>query len=357
MALWLQDSFDGYSVASDLIGNGSVWASTITALPSLSATGGRWGGQCISMSGAQGLISPQFTTNMAFNSVASAFAIAGWFNFGSTKPSGAMTLGGFGLQVSLSNWCGFGLNTSGQLTQTSNAGSSGPYSTQNLCDGNWHWIEAYDVNTGAGSTIKASVDGIVVQTTNSASNNFNPPAPFYMFLQNTATGPTAIKVDDVFFWTADAALVTGDIVLASFPIGPKRIRTASPTGAGSNTNMTPLSGANYANVNQFPVNDGDTSYVSTSLTGIRDTYSFGGAVVPANEIPSWATVKVVAKNADAGAINYRGLAYNGGNFGLGATAITPNSYAQASFPIFRDPATSSAWDNAGINAAEFGVGT
>jgi hypothetical protein len=114
-----------------------------------------------------------------------------------------------------------------------------------------------------------------------------------------------------------------------------------------------LSGANYTNVDENPP-DGDTSYVSATTSGIRDSYGFGSPVQGIN--PLFVCVNCYAENPDAGAVSLQGLTYNGSTYGLGDSKPAPLSYQTVQFPIFRDPATSAAWTKAGINTAEFGVG-
>jgi hypothetical protein len=154
-------------------------------------------------------------------------------------------------------------------------------------------------------------------------------------------------------WDNQNGSQAGDITSTNLPIGPKRIRTAWPTGAGTNTHFTPDSGSNYTRVNENPP-DGDTSYVQDSNSGDRDSYAFAGNVIPSTDTPSWVTVNTYAKNADAGSINIQGLAYNG-SYKLGDSRAAPPAYATQQFPLFVDP-SGNPWTAANVNAAEYGVG-
>lgn len=57
-------------------------------------------------------------------------------------------------------------------------------------------------------------------------------------------------------------------------LGECRIDVIWPTGAGTHTDWTPNTGANYAAVDEKPF-DGDTTYVESLVSGEKDTYVFG----------------------------------------------------------------------------------
>lgn len=169
----------------------------------------------------------------------------------------------------------------------------------------------------------------------------------------TTAGGITIDIDDLIVWDDQTGLQTGELVTANFPIGAKKCETQWPNGAGTNTNWAPLTGANYAQVNENP-SDWDTSYVQASASGIRDSYAFPGSIVGVN--PLVAVVNAVAKNADAGSISIQGLTYSGASYGLGDSKPAGSAYTTTQFPLFRDPNTGAAWTKAGVNAAQFGVG-
>jgi hypothetical protein len=164
-----------------------------------------------------------------------------------------------------------------------------------------------------------------------------------------------MKIDDLIIYDGAAGDLTGELIAASYPLGAKRIYTAWPTGAGSNTNWSIVSGANWSNVNENPPND-DVTYIESSVSGTRDSYNYGGSMIPNTDTPSWVCVKTRAKNQGGGTANIQGLTYSGSTYGLGDSKTAPNAYQMMDFPIYTDPATGLAWTNNGVNNAEFGVG-
>lgn len=154
----------------------------------------------------------------------------------------------------------------------------------------------------------------------------------------TYTG-TTFKVDDMY--VADSRL------------GNVKVETLFPSGAGATTQWTPLSGANYENVDENP-SDGDTSYVSTATTGQIDTYAFGDLASTTGVIAA-VKVNVVAKIDVAGACEIAPVLRPASTDRLG-NAITPSTNYAWYNQIFNiNPEDSQAWEIADVNGSEFGI--
>lgn len=156
--------------------------------------------------------------------------------------------------------------------------------------------------------------------------------------QGTYTG-TVFKLDDMY--VADSRL------------GNVKVETLFPSGAGATTQWTPLSGANYENVDENP-SDGDTSYVSTDTVNEIDTYAFGNLTSTTGIIAA-VKVNVVAKIDTAGACEIAPIVRPATTDRVGNT-ITPGTvYGWFSQLYNTNPEDSQAWEIADVNGSEFGV--
>jgi hypothetical protein len=349
--LLFTDGCDAYAATADLTKKWST--NTSTTFITFNATGGAFGAGSISLGNGVGVLtSPTFNTGVAsYNNGYGMFAF--WFR-STTTPSSiyqflqagsiAQPLGIMELRVT----------TTGQLVIIAwDSGNSTPAQGPNVCDNQRHWIEVQTLisNNNSYITIQVYVDGSLVINIPTGTL-YQTISPLQVIsLVSAAVGSTTF-IDDLLVWDDRVGLQPGELITASFPIGPKKCETKWPSGAETNTNWTPLSAPNWSQVNENPPN-GDTSYVSATASGTRDSYAFPGTVTGAN--PLVTVVNCYAENADAGAVNIQGLAYSS-SYGLGDSKLAPSVYGTMQFPIFRNPATSAAWTTAGVNAAQFGVG-
>ena len=127
-----------------------------------------------------------------------------------------------------------------------------------------------------------------------------------------------------------------------------------PDGVGYINQWTPLSGANWENVEEVPP-DEDTTYVSTVDVGHRDSYSMQN--VPAGTVPlGFQTLLYARKETEGGAslqptFRQTGITYDSNTQGIS----TPDEYRYMIQPYDTNPATGVAITETEINAAEFGV--
>ena len=126
-----------------------------------------------------------------------------------------------------------------------------------------------------------------------------------------------------------------------------------PDAAGTYSQWTPLTGPNYAQVNEALV-DNDTSYVYTATTGAMDTYKFGPFTLPSGGAITDVQAVAIARKDDAGAHQVAQVIRSGGANVVGTPEPVMNSYTcfRTIYPV--DPATAAPWTLAGLNAAEFG---
>lgn len=133
--------------------------------------------------------------------------------------------------------------------------------------------------------------------------------------------------------------------------GDCRVRTYLPNSNGTYTDFAPSAGTNYQNVNATYA-DEDATYNEASNLGDKDSYgvtaSLNGPVVGLqvqNYLKKSGTIPVKIKN----------LVRSGGSDYLGDEKTLNTVYEYKSTVFENNPATSSAWNEATINAAEFGV--
>ena len=144
----------------------------------------------------------------------------------------------------------------------------------------------------------------------------------------------------------DAGAVNNDF------LGDCKVVCILPNGAGNSSQFTPSAGANYENVDDATPDD-DTTYNAASVAGYKDTYAMGDVTITG-------TIKgvqalVLARKDDAGSRTARILCRSGAADYNGDTFSLLDSYVYNRKIWEADPATAAAWDEAGINAAEFGL--
>lgn len=129
-----------------------------------------------------------------------------------------------------------------------------------------------------------------------------------------------------------------------------------PDGDGGILDWTPLggSGAHFSEINTLPA-PGDTSYVSSSTPGQRDSYTW-------QDIVSFSgTVKTVqlsysARSNDEGLRTFQNTIGNTGTEEQGTEFGLPNDYIYFHQCFDTDPATGLPWTVANFNAKQFGIG-
>lgn len=134
-------------------------------------------------------------------------------------------------------------------------------------------------------------------------------------------------------------------------LGPVRIQTLSPNAAGADTGLTPVGGANYANVSDQSA----ATYNYSATVGARDTYALPDLVVGTTSVLAVRNV-VTGQNSDAGAGGFKPVVRSGGTNYYDTTVTvgaTNKVYSQAVRET--DPATSAAWTVTNVNALQVGA--
>ena len=353
------DSTDGYAAIADVLKKWNTAAGTV------STAGGRFGAGALQVDAAYCFI-------QQFNDTTQPDICIGFSLKVSANPSTEMRF------LTLTNQDGFlGANTYNAALHFATNGRIGfskwgsgaittadVYSAVSVTDGAWHWIEfRFKMDSAAAGTARVYIDGsLQIDNSDPAASSLTGTytagglnQPNRIYLNRTASTGVNWLIDDLVIYD-DVAGVTGDLRSSvNFPLGDSRIEILYPTGAGSTTQWTPNTGANYAAVDEA-VSDEDTTYVQNGTSTQKDLYAFG------NLSGTPATVHAVVvnargKSADAGAPGVKGTTLSAAAVGDSASMTLGAAYRNHQLNIPIDPNTSAAWTGAAIDAAEFGVKT
>jgi hypothetical protein len=208
----------------------------------------------------------------------------------------------------------------------------------------YRFIEIKAFANGASGTVEVHVDGVVEIA--STTVNIGSTAIGQVLFQNVASGGTvglATTVDDIY------VLNTSGSTNNTF-LGDSRVATVWPSGAGSHTQWTPLSGANYTNVDETTP-DGDTTYNFDSSVGDIDSFPTVG--VDADATVYGVQTNLYARKDDTGTRQIADVIRQGSTDYVGSTVTLASGYSFYSQIHDQDP-TGSDWTAATVNADEFG---
>lgn len=178
------------------------------------------------------------------------------------------------------------------------------------------------------------------------------PVTQVIFGNGTSSVSDAVSFDDI--WVADEVDATATQGRPNNTLlGDLKVVTLLPTAAGDVTGWTPSTGANWAAVDETPVNTSD--FVSTSIAGTQDLYTMSD--IPANTVTVFGVRPGhYAQKADAGAAFIKPLLKQG-NGTLSTQAVQPLTYGSWvgvwGVPTFTK-ADGSVWSPPDINALQAG---
>lgn len=133
-------------------------------------------------------------------------------------------------------------------------------------------------------------------------------------------------------------------------LGDIRVQTIVPNAAGSSTQFTPSSGANYTTVDELPYSASD--YVTSATSGNRDTYALGDIV--ATTTIYGVQNNVIAKKTDSSAVSLKPAFKSSSTVSYGTTKVLSANAESIRDLRIQDPNTSAAWTDSGVNALEAG---
>lgn len=133
-------------------------------------------------------------------------------------------------------------------------------------------------------------------------------------------------------------------------LGNKRVQTFNVTGAGTNAQFTPSTGANYQNVDEATLDEAD--YNDSGTIGHIDSFTHAPIAVSADTTD--VALTVMAASNDGGGTIRPGFWIGGVWYDAGADfALSATDHAQQQ-GFLLNPATAAAWTPTAFNAAEIG---
>lgn len=270
------------------------------------------------------------------------------FVFGCNFMMSGTVNGGGGYFVSFEDTtneqCSLRVSSSGQIIVSRN-GTTLATSLNTLSANTWYHIEAKITihnSTGAYEVrVNGSATGWIGAATNANTRGTGTNNYINSFALRSANG--AATFDDVYL------LDTSGAVANDF-IGPQKIMTIRPAGAGHYAQWTGNYASNFANVNEA-IADGDGSFNMSSTANQIDTFAMTD--VPTGTVS--AIQHVIEARRDAGAARtLRAKTRISGSDYDGTSVVLSTSHLFYTDPVSISPATSSAWTDSEINGAEFG---
>ena len=135
-------------------------------------------------------------------------------------------------------------------------------------------------------------------------------------------------------------------------LGDVRVQCLFPNGPGATTGWTPLSGANWQNVDEVPP-DGDTTYVSAGTPGTIDTYAMTDLAATTGTVKGVQTV-IDARKDDSGTRTIAPVFHIGASDYVGTNQNIMTAYSMFLQPYDTSPATSAAWTVSEVNGLNLG---
>jgi hypothetical protein len=139
--------------------------------------------------------------------------------------------------------------------------------------------------------------------------------------------------------------------------GDRAVITIYPNGVGANSDWIPSSSGvdNYAEVDEAPAIDDDSTYVSSGTPTDTDTYACESAPSIGTTAVDAVAVNICARKDDAGARTIRPIIRMGSSDYAGTSAGMLINYTIKQ-EVWNNPpdAPSQAWTDSDVNGAEFG---
>lgn len=342
MALLFIDGFDHYATA-DLSKKGWTLIAT-TGVMTVNASAGRRGGGGL-----------QYSTTLSVEydhalPAALATVIVGFaFKWSSGLSVPVMNLYD---SIASTRQLTLGLNSSGMLTvrRGATSGTLLGTSTLALTSGTFYYIELKATIHPSAGTVEVRVNGdvwlsLTGQNTRASANSW--VNSIRLGVDNNANASASTTIYDDLYVADTSGSANNDF------LGDSRVDTLYPSADGTYTAFTPSTGtSHYACVDETLLDA--TDYVSASTSGNKDSYAFTD--LSNSTVIYGVQVNNACYKDDAGARTVANLVRSGST-----DAQSSASGLATSSPVYKvsvhetDPATSAAWTESGVNAAEFGT--
>lgn len=239
------------------------------------------------------------------------------------------------------------ITAAGEITVKRGSTTLDTTSGLNLLINKWYWIELKTVTDNSSGSYNLKVGEVSVLSDSSidTQTGSNTYCDNVMFI-GPATTPT-FQIDDLYICNG-AGSVNNDF------LGNVTVETLRPSGAGTTTQFTPSAGSNYECVDEEVI-DEDTTYVEDDTTDQKDTYAYDNVSAGLSDIKG-IQINTICRETDASSFSLKTVIRSGGSdYDDAGQAIGTTDYVTKRLISETDPDTSSAWAEAGLNAAEFGI--
>lgn len=240
--------------------------------------------------------------------------------------------------------------TSTGFLQSNCVGGSTYTSSKALSLNNWNYVEyKVTLSSSTSGSFQLKLNGEIISTQTGiktgGSNTTNVLNICGGIGQNT-------DFDDIILWDGQTTDAAGNAAISDF-FGDVTLSWLLPNGAGATTGFTPLTGSNYAQVNEATP-DGDTSYVESGTLNTIDSYTL--ADLPANITTVKGVMAVLqAKKTDIGGKQLAPLIRTGAtNYPANSNINLSNGYLYDNRSWVINPNTGLAWTVSDVNALEVG---
>ncbi len=241
------------------------------------------------------------------------------------------------------------MNASGKIIVLNAGGTTIATGTTTLLDNTWYYVEVKGFINGASGTCEVHLNGVAGEIASTTGNFGSTAIDNRVFNEDNN-----INADFDDFYLCDS---TGSAPNNTF-LGDIGIETAFPSADGAHTDWAPNTGtAHWSLVNEstggtFP--DGDTTYVSDSTVGHRDSYAFGDLPSLAGTVFGVKTL-VYARKDDAGTRQIAAVSRPGTADRDGSTVTLTTSYVYYGEMRETNPDTGGTWTVSSVNGSEFGI--
>lgn len=210
----------------------------------------------------------------------------------------------------------------------------------------WHWVSIKIFVANSNGTCDVEVDGTNVFSFSGDTQNGGDGVPASWNIG--ASIGNDMTYDDIIACDDQGSAPFNDL------LEDMRIDTIMPDGAGDDSDWTPVSGANWTNVDEIP-NDGDTTYVESAVAADSDLYEMEDTPPDVGSTIHGVQVSAVAKNPDGGTTDIAVKVKVDTTEDVGATQTLASDYFYISSFFDEDPDAAAAWTASAIDDMQAGM--
>lgn len=330
---------------------------------SISPTGGRFGGACVTGSdGATGSTALMATLSPAKAQGSTVFigaslkftsvnVVSGDFTIARFLGSGGSDLGRLRCYLSAATTR---LYVTSATSNTVSAGDAPIGSAGMIHLNQWHRLEIkFTVGTtSTDGAIVVHLDGVEIINVTGINTRVSTQTLSKITLGSLVSSANSVFIDDIIIWDDQGTLNNSWL-------GDVRIDELLPTSNGAAQDWTPNTGNAWDAVNDTPASaDDDTTYIASTTPAQRSRFATNSAVAAAATINAVRVCSRAKKSDATNAKTFKNYIHSGATDGDAATAVDPGNTAyKVVLGDVRevDPNTAAAWTVANANAAEIGV--